>query len=300
MRKTCAVFALCLVAALAPLPVLAIDLQPEDGIAPKPGVTAVQFGYTNSQRGDYYLRGVKQPAATEFDLSQVHVRVAHSFEWAGRPSVAYVQVGHGAINTKNAGALDAPTNTGDVALMLGTWLIADHATHRFLGLGGYLFLPTGDYDARYTQAATNTNLGENRYRGALQIGYHQRVFGNLGWQVAFDTTWYGDNDDFLEGSAGATKRVRLSRDPLYAAQTSLAYRLQPNIGIGASYFYTAGGETQHDGVDRNNRVAVHRYQFTGFYQFTSSRITLQYGGDIKTENGFKEDRHIIVRWTQYF
>ncbi len=297
MRKTCAVFALCLVAALAPLPVLAIDLQPEDGIAPKPGVTAVQFGYTNSQRGDYYLRGVKQSSTTEFDLSQAHVRLAHSFEWAGRPSVAYVQVAHGAINTKNAGALDAPTNTGDVALMLGTWLIADHAAHRFLGLGGYLFLPTGDYDARYTQNALNTNLGENRYRGAFQVGYHQRVFGNLGWQVAFDTTWYGDNDEFLNDSG---TQVRLGRKPLYAGQTSLAYRIQPNIGIGASYFYTAGGRTSWNGELRDNRVEVHRYQFTGFYHFTSSRITLQYGGDIKTETGFKEDRHIIVRWTQYF
>lgn len=297
MKKTCVVFALCLGPLIIPAPVLAIDIQPEDGIAPKPGVTAVQFGYTNSQRGSYYVNGVKQSAATEFDLSQAHVRIAHSFEWAGRPSVAYLQVPHGAINTKNAGARDAPTNTGDATLMLGTWLIADHVAHRFLGLGGYLFLPTGDYDVRYTQNALNTNLGENRYRGALQVGYHERIFGNLGWQLALDTTWYGDNDEFLKNT---TDKVRLGRNPLYAGQTSLAYRIQPNIGIGASYFYTEGGKTRKNGVEDNNRVAVQRYQFTGFYHFTSSRITLQYGGDIKTENGFKEDRHVIVRWTQYF
>ena len=298
MRKTCAVFALCLASAIAPLPALAIDLQPEDGVAPRVDVNFLQFGYTNSQRGYYYLNGVKQATPTEVDLSQVHVRLARTFEWSGRPSAAYIQVPYGSIDTKNVNnAVDAPSNTGDLVMMLATWPYANKEKHEFFGVAGYLFLPTGDYDMKYTAGSVNTNLGENRYRGTLQAAYHQRIFRSVGWQVAFDTTWFGDNDEFLEG---ATKRVTLSRKPLYAAQTSLSYRILPQLGIGASYFYTAGGETQHNGADRNNRVSVHRYELTGFYQFPTHRITLQYGGDIKTENGFKEDRHVIVRWTQYF
>lgn len=296
MRKTFVIFALCLGSAALSRAALAIDLQPEDGVAPRTGVNFLQFGYTNSQRSDYYVNGNKRASNTEVDLSQAHIRLARTFEWSGRSSAAYIQIPHGSINTKNAGALDAPNNTGDVALMLATWPYENKEKHEFFGLAGYLFLPTGDYEMKYTKGGVNTNLGENRYRGTLQAAYHQRIFRTIGWQVAFDTTWYGDNDEFLDGSNQTT----LSRKPLYAAQTSLAYRVQPNIGIGASYFYTAGGETQYNGVDRNNRVAVHRYEFTGFYQFPTHRITLQYGGDIKTENGFKEDRHVIVRWTQYF
>jgi hypothetical protein len=296
MKKTFVLFAFCLGQGL-PLAASAIDLQPEDGIAPPPNLHSVQFGYTASERGDYYLRGNKVASNTEFDVSQAHVRFASSFAWSGRPSVAYLQVPYGSIDTKNAGALDAPTHMGDAALMLATWPIADREKHRFFGVAGYLFLPTGEYDQKYTQGGVNTQLSENRYRGSLQLGYHQRVFGRLGWQVAFDTTWYGDNDDFLDGT---NTRVKLSRKPLYAAQTSLAYRIQPNIGVGASYFYTAGGETKNDGVEQNNRLAIHRWQVTGFYQFTTSRVTLQYGGDIKTETGFKEDRHVIVRFTQFF
>lgn len=298
IRKTCAVFALCLAPAIAPLPALAIDLQPEDGIAPRVDVNFLQFGYTNSQRGDYYEKGRKLSSITEVDLSQAHVRLARTFELAGRPSAAYIQVPYGSIDTKNvAGAVDAPSNTGDLVMMLATWPYANVEKHEFFGVAGYLFLPTGDYDMKYTAGGVNTNLGENRYRGTLQAAYHQRIFQKIGWQVAFDTTWFGDNDEFLNAS---NTQVRLSRKPLYAAQTSLAYRVLPQLSIGASYFYTAGGETQHNGVDRDNRVAVHRYEFTGFYQFPTHRITLQYGGDIKTENGFKEDRHVIVRWTQYF
>lgn len=300
MKKTSAVFAICLGAAVS-RPAQAIDLQPEDAVAPPPGLQSVQFGYTYSERGSYYSKGSKAAGDNQLDLSQFHVRLAGSFEWSGRPSVAYLQVPYGRIDTTpNTGALDAPSNMGDLVLMLGTWPYADRERHQFFGVAGYLFLPTGDYDPKYTQASLNTNLGENRYRGSLQVGYHQRVWGRFGWQVAFDTTWYGDNDDFLQGRAGSTKTVRLSRKPLYAGQTSLAYRIQPNIGIGASYFYTAGGRTTWDGVLQDNRVDVHRYQFTGYYHFTSSRITLQYGGDIKTENGFKEDRHVILRFTQYF
>ena len=297
MRKTCAVFALCLASAIAPLPALAIDLQPEDGVAPRVDVNFLQFGYTNSQRGDYYVNGNKRSSITEVDLSQAHVRLARTFEWSGRPSAAYIQVPYGSINTKNAGALDAPSGTGDLVMMLATWPYVNVEKHEFFGVAGYLFLPTGDYDMKYTKNAVNTNLGENRYRGSLQAAYHQRIFRNIGWQVAFDTTWFGDNDEFLNASAN---QVELSRKPLYAGQTSLSYRPIPNLGIGVSYFYTAGGETRKNGVEDNNRVAVHRYEFTGFYQFPTHRITLQYGGDIKTENGFKEDRHVIVRWTQYF
>ena len=296
-KKTFLVVALSLASA-PPGPAWAIDLQPEDGIAPPPGMTFVQFGYTNSQRGDFYSNGVKLSTTTEADLSQVHVRIAKSFAWSGRPSVAYIQVPYGSIETKNVtGAVNAPSNMGDAALMLATWPYADREKHEFFGVAGYVFLPTGDYEMKYTAGGLNTNLGENRYRGTLQAAYHRRMFKTLGWQIGFDTTWFGDNDDFLSRPG---PQVELSRKPLYAGQTSLAYRIQPNIGIGASYFYTAGGETKNNGVEQDNRVAVHRYQFTGFYQFTSSRLTLQYGGDIKTENGFKEDRHVIVRFTQFF
>jgi hypothetical protein len=296
MKKTFALFALCLGQGL-PLSAQAIDLQPEDVVAPPPNLRFVQFGYTASERGDFYANGNKLASNTEFNVSQAHVRLGAGFDWSGRPSVAYIQLPYGSIDTKNTGALDAPDRLGDTVLMLATWPIADREKHQFFGIAGYLFLPTGEYDQRYTRGGVNTQLAENRYRGSLQLGYHQRILGRLGWQVGLDTTWYGDNDEFLNSSS---QRVTLSRKPLYAAQTSLAYRVQPNIGIGANYFYTAGGETKNDGVEQNNRVAVHRWQVTGFYQFTTSRVTLQYGGDIKTENGFKEDRHVIVRFTQFF
>lgn len=279
-----------------PFSAQAIDLQPEDVIAPKPGISAVQAGYIYSQRGDQYYRNTKVRDNTEIETSQAYLRLARTFNWSGRPSVAYLQVPYGSVNARVTGALDRPSHTGDLVLLLASWPYVDIERHRFFAWAGYLSLPTGDYDSRYTAGAINTNLGENRYRLAFQLGYHQRLAKNIGWQAAFDTTWFGSNDDFRPNGT----QLRLTRKPLFAAQTSLAYRARPDLGLGISYFYTYGGENSYEGVTPKNESAIHRYQLSATYEMQPFRFALQYGGDLKTQTGFKEDRLVALRLTRFF
>jgi hypothetical protein len=61
-----------------------------------------------------------------------------------------------------------------------------------------------------------------------------------------------------------------------------------------------GGEEMIDGIDENNRIDLHRYQLSGSAQLPAGRLILQYGGDIKTQNGFYETSRIILRYVTAF
>jgi hypothetical protein len=55
-----------------------------------------------------------------------------------------------------------------------------------------------------------------------------------------------------------------------------------------------------DGRDQHNRTDLHRYQLSGSTQLPVGRLILQYGGDIKTQNGFYETSRVIVRYVTAF
>lgn len=112
--------------------------------------------------------------------------------------------------------------------------------------------------------------------------------------AAFDTAWFGDNDAF------GAQRKTLSQAAMHTTQIGLQYILSTRYSVGATYFYTAGGETRVDEVRRDDRAELQRYQMTAAANFSFGRITLQYGADIKTNNGFIEDCRYILRYTKVF
>jgi hypothetical protein len=290
-------FALAVLGA-APLPARAIDLLPEDVVAPRPGFTQIQIAHIDSRREGLYQGGSNVLPSAELHLSQTHVRVGRSFLWNDRPSFFYALLPYGKIDADGGplSALNSPSGTGDLVLTLATWPYANTERNEYFGLAGYLILPTGDYNPEDTRLI-NTNLGENWYRAALQAGYYRRLVGKLNWMAAFDTVWFTSNDEYYGTSAVMGK---LTRRPLSSAQTSLSYHFTPKLNSGLSYFYTAGGDTRFNGVSNNNSIRLHRYGVSGNLLTDLGRITLQWGGDLETETGFKEKRRLTLRLTRAF
>jgi len=261
----------------------AIDLQPGEVTAPRPNFQFLLFSQVYSDRGDRHVDGKRQDGNPEITSSQTLVRYGRSFDLAGLQALAYVQSGVGKLRPgRDLAAQTGDSGFSDTSLALALWPYTDKEKERYLGIAGYLVLPTGDY--RHQQLL---NMGENRYRTALQFGYQTKLIKQLHGMAAFDAVWSGDNDEF--GPAKAT----LEQTTLYTAQAALFYRLDGGYTLGASYFYTYGGETRVNGVDRNDRASLHRWQLTASRLFPFGRLSVQYGEDLKTANGFKEDR----RWT---
>lgn len=271
-------------------PAQAIDLQPGEIKAPKPGVNLFQFTYQHSERGDFYLHGDKTRGDPEINSTQYQIRLGRSFEIADHPAFLYAQTPMGYIHPEGQlSPLKGDTGVGDTTFLLAFWPYANHETQTYFALGAYFTLPTGSYDNERL-----FNMGANRYNGALQAGFQSPVIGQLSWMAAVDAVWFGDNDEF-----GVTKKT-LEQKALYTAQAGLRYDFNPRFTLGATYFHTAGGETSVNDVSRDDVTRLNRYQLSVISTLPFGRISLQYGGDIRTENGFKEDSRLLLRYSMLF
>jgi len=271
---------------LSAINAFAIDLQPGDIVAPRPGFTGLQLSYQYSEKNDYYSHGQKNPAYPAVTQTSYLTRLGHSFELAEKPAYFYAQVPVGAIHPQG---YTGDSGVGDISLAFAVWPYANRETKTYIGVAGYLVLPTGSYDAN-----RSFNMGENRYKTALQAGYQTPLLDQLSCSVAVDAMWFGDNTDY-----GSTHK-KLTQDALYTAQFGLRYDFNPQYSLTANYFYTVGGETTLNGVDKGDITQLQRYQLSGVAHFSFGRIILQYGGDIKTENGYFEDQRVILRYTAIF
>jgi hypothetical protein len=250
----------------------------------------VQVTQQISQRGDAWRNGIRQAGDPEIASSQTQIRLGQTFELGGLPAVAYAQTSIGNIRPGGSlAALEGVSGMGDTTFMLALWPHANRDAQTYFGVAGYLVVPTGSYSNR-----RSFNMGDNRYRAALQAGYQAPLVGNLHGMAAVDAVWNTDNDDF-----GIT-RARLGQRPLYTAQFALLYDINRSYSLGVNYYRTTGGETQLNGVDRDDRINLTRYQVSATGNFSFGRLVLQYGRDLHTDNGYFEDGRWLLRYLYRF
>jgi hypothetical protein len=292
--------ALCLLLSIAE-PVIAIDLQPGEVAAPRPNFYVAQYSYVYSERGTQYVRGQSLPSNQKIESSSMIVRLARSFELANMPAFFYMQTpisqiktdGFAKINGLNTQGEDG---VGDTSFAFAVWPYSNRETRTYFGVGAYLTVPTGSYDSNST-----FNVSENRYRSALQAAYQTQLSESISWMAALDGVFYQDNDEYFpRPTVPLGKKRQLEQNNLYTAQTGLKFDISPQYSLAAAYFYTVGGETQIDGVNQHNLTQLHRYQLSAQGNYSFGRLLFQYGGDLKTENGYIEDKRVILRYTTVF
>jgi hypothetical protein len=278
-------------------PASAIDLLPTDGIAPLPGHTAVQLSYVTSRRAGYYRHGDELDSQAKLRMDQVQLRIGHSFEVADWPAYVYAQgVERDTAPGGHLSGLDNGTGLGDLTLVAALWPYADRTAGRYLGLAGYLILPTGDYDPART-LQLNVNPGENRLQWALQAGYSSNLSDGWGLMTAIDAQWFGDNDAWL-GRDG--RQVTQAQQVLWTWQTALTYTVAKPLTLGLTYYFQEGAATRLAGARWDNEMRVHRYTASAILWLPFGRLVLQYGGDLQTENGLFEEERVAVRFMKVF
>jgi hypothetical protein len=276
--------------AILPSVATAIDLHPNDGIAPPPGIQMMQINYQRVERGDFYSNGNKTRTGGEIVNTQMLLKYGRSFELNTLPAFFYIQAPLTEISTSgSSSAFTANSGAGDASFAFALWPYVNRDAEKNMGVAGYLTVPTGSYDSQ-----RNFNPGENRYRWALQAGYEQSISKRVNWMSAIDVLWYGENDD------KATTHEKLTQKALYSAQTAFIYKFNSTYSTAIGYFYSVGGETSLNGVSQGDRAESHRYQLSGIGNFPFGRISLQYGQELSTKNGFIEDSRWILRLTKYF
>ena len=125
--------------------VIAIDLQPNDIVAPAPGITAVTVSYINSQNNNFYLNGLATGGSPNLENNSALFRLGHTYTIAGLPAVTYVQTGVGILSPDGSIA-SYPGSKGmtDTTIATAVWPYANSVTRTYFGVAAYASLPTGE------------------------------------------------------------------------------------------------------------------------------------------------------------
>ncbi len=266
----------------------AIDLDAGDYDTAAPGTTLGLLYLQHAERDSLYNKSNKVAGDNGLDSDIGIARLVHYTDIGGTLVLPQILVPFGRLEGKgDTSSLGSASGIGDIILAAPTWLINDTQNHTFLGVTPYLFLPTGDYDKHKA-----LNLGENRYKGNLQVAFSTRVAPKVAWDVAGDVTVYGDNDD----AAGGT----LKQSPGYQVQTNARYLLTDKVDLRAGISYANAGETKQNGVTSDATTQSKFWVGTAFWPLAKTQAILTYGQDIKVENGFKEANRINLRLLQVF
>lgn len=277
----------------------AIDLQPNDIVAPLPGKNHAMISYVNTENGTFYRNGravsTSPYGSPDISTQSIIARLSTSYSIKDLPAISYIQLPYGTI--KPAGSLasyPAGTGIGDLTFATAIWPYADRVNRKYFGVAGYLTVPTGSYNSQQV-----FNTGENRYRSDIQMGYQQPIAGNLDGMIAVDTMWFGGNSQCAAACLSANN-TSLNQKPLTSTQLGPIYKINQNYTLGASYFYVAGGATTIGNTYQNNVVNTQRFLLSALAYYPFGRISLQYGRDMEIKNGFVETRRLAIRFTTEF
>jgi hypothetical protein len=282
-----------------PLLSWAIDLQPNDVVAPQPDKNYLMVSYVNTENTNYFKNGsivstapYKSPV---IDSNTINLRGTTTYSIQDLPAVTYLQLPYTTV--KPSGSLagyQTDSGIGDLTLATAIWPYSNRATRTYLGIAGYFIAPTGSYSNKRP-----FNVSENRYKSDLQIGFQKPITDNVDGMIAVDTMWFGGNSQ-CAAACGSPVNIPLTQKPLTTTQLGPIYNINQIFTIGASYFYVAGGATAINNVYQSNVVNTQRFLLSGLAHTPIGRFSLQYGRDMEIKNGFYQPRVLALRFAKEF
>lgn len=277
----------------------AIDLQPNDIVAPPPDLTNATLTYYSTQNTNFYSNGkvlTNGPYANPVISTNLAIlRLSRTYTVAGLPGVSYAQLPYGsAWEGGSLAAYPSSTGIGDASLVTAIWPYANHETRTYFGLAGYLGLPTGAYKSNQA-----FNLGQNRYLSDVQMGFQTPIIGNVDGAIAVDTMFYGGNSQ-CAAYCNSTTNKALNQKPLTTTQVGPIYNINQTFTVAANYLYVAGGAQSINNVYQNNVINTQRYLLSAVARTPYGRFTVQYGRDMEIKNGFMQTQLLAVRYHYVF
>lgn len=267
----------------------AIDLDAGDYDTAPAGTTAGLLYLQHAERNALYNGSNKVPGNNGLDSDVGIFRLVHYTDIGGLRVLPQFLLPYGYLDGKDdTSGLGKAHGAGDAIVAIPTWLINDTKNHTYFAVAPYIYLPTGTYDQ-----SKALNLGENRYKGTLQVAFSTRLAPKVAWDIAADGTVYGDNNRAYGGGT-------LKQDPGYQLQTNVRYLISPRLDLRASVSYVDAGETKQNGL---TTAAYRQSKFsvgTAYWAAAKTQVILNYGRDIDVENGFKEENRINIRLLQVF
>lgn len=271
----------------------AVNVDPGEYEAAPPG-TSFLIGYGIGQwyRG-FHTRSGNRVGNSKLDAQTGILRPVHFVDLWGVTADPQFFVIYGWQNNARLGGDDLQDTHGlyDPILASTFWIINDQEKKRWFGITPFLWLPLGNYSRN-----NDLNTGENRWKGAIQLGYIEHFADDWAIDFYLDSTIYGDNDNY--GSGGKT----MKQDPSYQFQSWLRYYITPEWNIAPGYSATWGGYQRISGEpDPQIQTQAQQLRLATQYFITPDlQFETQVRTDVWNEGGFREAFGLAFRVVKIF
>lgn len=269
--------------------IYAVDLDAGDYDYAPSGTNLAMLYYQHASRNSLYSGSDKTSDNVNLTSDIGIARYVHYMDVAGLHIAPQILVPFGRLDAgKDISSLGSTTGLGDIILANTFFIYHNKDTKSTFGITPYLYLPTGKYSKD-----DDLNIGENRVKLTVQGAYTTQLAARLNWDVAGDFTLYGKNDDIAgEGS--------LKQDIGFQLQTNARYHLTDIADLRAGVSYSDSGDKKQNGVTTDSTKQTKFWIGTGISPTPTTQIILNYGRDLKVENGFKEKNRINLRLMKVF
>lgn len=271
-------------------PAHAIDVDAGDYTALPAGTNLGLLYYQHVARDRIYAGG-NQVAGGSLDSDVGILRYVHFMDIGGFTVDPQFLLPFGKLRaTDNLSALGSASGMGDLILASTVWLVNQPDKQRYFGITPFLFVPTGSYDQDRP-----LNLGEHRWKFALQAGYITPIADKITLDLVADVTVFGNNSKYGPGSA------TLRQDALLQGQGWLRYHFTERFDVRGGLSYAFGGETSVNGVSRDDRTNTSKF-LVGFGWFPAATFQVlgTFGRDISVRNGPMENLRANLRLLKVF
>jgi hypothetical protein len=256
------------------------------------GVNIGLLYYQHAERSDLYANGTK--VSNNFNLKSDigllrYIRPIKLNDTATLDLNVILPFGE-LKGSGDASVLGKASGMADLILGAPVKFLLDPTTKDAFSVGTFVYLPTGNYDN-----AKPLNLGENRWKGLLQLAYVGHIGSTWALDAVGDVLVHGKNDKF--GPTNAT----LKQDPRFEVQGHLRYILSPASALSAGIGYYWGGETEVNGVSQSDKLKATYARLTATHFIDqTTQLQAQLGQDVSVESGPKEKARINLRFAKIF
>ncbi len=291
MRLISRVYVGAMALALSSTPAWAVDVNVGDYTA-LPAGTSVAAWYQQYSHSDRYDTDGAADSRRQTSLkSNISIlRLIHFTEISGITVDPQILLPFGHVYDARIGghALGSASGLADPILGATFWLINQPeagVSGRYFGITPLLYLPWGNYDRHDA-----LNLGENRYKGDLQLGWVEPLWGKLSMELYGDVVAYGHNPN------AGTGNQTLKQDTTYQVQSNLRYDFNPTQRMALGYSASVGGKQYLDGDYTGQKTEVQQVRME-FQQMVGRTVQLsaQLTHDVRVVGGFQEDAGINLR-----
>ncbi len=273
-------------AAAIALPSYAIDIDAGDWETAPAGTRMALVYAQHVDRDQLFAKGNVATNNAQLESNISILRYVHWTTLGGHPFALEALLPFGNIKADgNVSSLGSASGMGDLTLLAPIWLIDNKSERNTFAIVPYIFFPTGSYDKN-----KSLNIGENRMKYDLQVGYTHGIGPVFNIELAADVMHFDKNTD-----------TQLSQKLLYQAQGHLSYQWKPATKLAIGLSHSSGGETSINGINQDDKIETTKALLTvSTFVNQRNQLLFSYGKDLNVNNGFKEDSRFNFRILHVF